>query len=288
MSREMMSRVASAWTGRPASEARVEVIDVDQWTVQESCRGQRPLWKYSWPNGEQVYVSEASGEVVQFTTSASRLGAWLGPIPHWLYFTPLRGNNRVEPHRHLDLRDRDARAMLGLVVGMWMYSPSKRYRYAGVPTGFPIEGRSAGIWCSVCSSEWAPSRGHLAGCCRWTRFRSPVAARADATSFAPMLRDRLDLAPFEASIRAQRWNCWRAGVKELEFASFAGSLSIWRRSRAERRAWCRWSRAAIRSRAGGASTSMTKAAAPAVWRRFAASIGTIGITSIGGGASRCR
>jgi hypothetical protein len=91
VSREMVDRIASAWTGRPIAEARVEaMLDADQWTVQGPLRTLRPLWKFSWPNGEQAYVAQTSGEVVQYTTSASRLGAYLGPIPHWLYFTPLR------------------------------------------------------------------------------------------------------------------------------------------------------------------------------------------------------
>ena len=88
VSSQMIDRVASAWTGQPASLARLrEVEEVDQWTVQGPLRNLRPLWKYTWPNGEQVYVSGASGEVVQYTTNSSRLWAWLGAIPHWLYFT---------------------------------------------------------------------------------------------------------------------------------------------------------------------------------------------------------
>jgi hypothetical protein len=50
---------------------------------------QRPLWKFSWSNGEQIYVSSVTGDVVQDTTRASRFWAYLGAIPHWMYFTPL-------------------------------------------------------------------------------------------------------------------------------------------------------------------------------------------------------
>src|SRR5688572_13449980 len=90
VSKELMLRVAAAWTGQPATVAQIEAVEeVDQWTVGGVFRF-RPLWKYSWPNGEQVYVSEQSGEVVQYTTTGSRLGAYVGAIPHWLYFTPLR------------------------------------------------------------------------------------------------------------------------------------------------------------------------------------------------------
>jgi hypothetical protein len=88
---EMIRRNAVAWTGQPGNAAKIESVEeIDQWTVQGGLRNLRPLWKYSWPNGEQVYVSGASGEVVQYTTTTSRFWAYLGAIPHWLYFTPLR------------------------------------------------------------------------------------------------------------------------------------------------------------------------------------------------------
>jgi hypothetical protein len=83
--REMLGRIASAWTGQPVSGARVEPVkEVDQWTVGGIFRALQPLWKYTWPNGEEVYVSEDTGEVAQYTTRGSRIGAYLGPIPHWL------------------------------------------------------------------------------------------------------------------------------------------------------------------------------------------------------------
>ena len=87
----LLARAASRWVGQPASAATVVNVDtIDQWTVQEPFRMQRPMQKYAWPNGEQVYVSRRSGEVVQYTTTAARVGAYVGPIPHWFYFTPLR------------------------------------------------------------------------------------------------------------------------------------------------------------------------------------------------------
>jgi len=62
----MAVRIASAWTGQAVAPATFESIQaVDQWTVQGALRNIRPLWKFSWPNGGQVYVSGANGEVVQ-------------------------------------------------------------------------------------------------------------------------------------------------------------------------------------------------------------------------------
>ena len=71
---EMMRRTAAAWTGLSASASTATSIDEpDQWTLEGTLRTLRPLWKFSWSSGEQVYISQASGEVVQSTTTASRI-----------------------------------------------------------------------------------------------------------------------------------------------------------------------------------------------------------------------
>ena len=142
VSADMAGRIASAWTGQSASEASVETLDdADQWTVLGSFRSLRPLWKYSWPNGEHVYVSPQSGEVVQYTTTSSRIGAYLGPIPHWFYFTPLRKHQaRWDAVVVYTSGIGTIAAVFGLVVGLIVLSPSKRHRHAGRPTFFPYSG----------------------------------------------------------------------------------------------------------------------------------------------------
>jgi hypothetical protein len=73
--REMRDRSTAAWTGRSVETAAVESVTApDQWTVGNRLRNLRPLWKYSWTNGEQVYIGE-SGEVLLYTTRGSRLAA---------------------------------------------------------------------------------------------------------------------------------------------------------------------------------------------------------------------
>ena len=123
-----MRRVAARWSGQREQDAASESIDaVDQWTVQGPLRTLRPLWKYSWPDGQQVYVSQASGDVVQYTTTASRVGAYFGAIPHWLYFTPLR-KHQPQWSRFVIWTSGigTATALLGIVVGLWMYVPTTR------------------------------------------------------------------------------------------------------------------------------------------------------------------
>ena len=104
----MVDRAAARWAGRPLGEATKDSVEeVDQWTVGGAGRGLRPLYKYSWPDGQQVYVNGNTAEVVQYTTTSSRFWAYLGAIPHWLYFTPLRKHAaRVVLVRRLVVADR--------------------------------------------------------------------------------------------------------------------------------------------------------------------------------------
>jgi hypothetical protein len=61
----------------------------DQWTLNE--RGNMPQYKFAADDGlgTELYVAP-NGEVSMLTTSRARTLAYLGVIPHWLYFTPLR------------------------------------------------------------------------------------------------------------------------------------------------------------------------------------------------------
>src|SRR6185312_11187929 len=89
----MLDRAASAWTKQPIATARKEsVTEVDQWTVDGQLRSLRPLYKYSFADGQQVYVSGIDAQIMQYTTRESRFWAYLGAIPHWIYFTEFRKN----------------------------------------------------------------------------------------------------------------------------------------------------------------------------------------------------
>ncbi len=136
---DLTRRIAAAWAKQPASAATLEVMNgtdprngIDQWTVSGEFADLRPLDKYSWPNGDEVYVSEVTGDIAQSTTRASRLGAYFGAIPHWLYFTPLRRNGRLWSKIVIWASGIGAiAAALGLIVGIWIVLPSKRIPYKG-------------------------------------------------------------------------------------------------------------------------------------------------------------
>jgi PepSY-associated transmembrane protein len=223
--RPMMDRIASAWTGQPTSGAVVEPVQaVDQWTVQVPLRNLRPLWKYSWPNGEQLYISGTSGEVVQYTTTASRIGAYLGPIPHWFYFTPLRKHQPEWSALVIwSSGIGTGSAILGVVIGVWMYSPSKRYRRAGAPTSIPYRGQKRwhtvlGLIFGVATATWA-----FSGMLSMDPFPSRSGGQAGAPGVAQALRGRVEMSAFAAKHPREALE-QLAGrqVKELELTSFAG------------------------------------------------------------------
>ena len=86
--------VASRFTGRPprAVEYAGTLTEADQWTLVE--RRQLPLHKLVIDDdaGTELYVSPRTAEVAMLTTRRSRVLAWMGAIPHWIYFTALRTN----------------------------------------------------------------------------------------------------------------------------------------------------------------------------------------------------
>lgn len=84
---------ASLWCTAP-----VEKVDtlyaLDQWIPFGNLKKEFPIYKFHFADQEQhqLYISSKSGEVLQYTDKDSRLWAWLGAIPHWVYFTSLRQN----------------------------------------------------------------------------------------------------------------------------------------------------------------------------------------------------
>ena len=235
---DMVHRAAAAWTGQKAETATVEeMTDVDQWTVQTRLRDLQPLYKFSFPDGQQVYISANSGEVEQYTTIGSRWGAYVGAIPHWLYFTPLRKHG-AEWSRVVIWSSGigTGAAILGIIVGVWMYSPSKKYRNAGAPTSIPYRGQKRwhtifGLVFGLGAATWAFS-GMLSMDPfpqRTNRPRGGGAQIARGNGATPRniqaaLRGRTDLDAFQRkSPTAALAQLSGLQVKELELTSFMGA-----------------------------------------------------------------
>lgn len=80
--------------GRPGVSRAVER---DQWTVTGYFDKARPFWVFAFddPARTDIYVSAKTGQVAQAVDRAGKIGAWLGPIPHWLYPEILRADTKL-------------------------------------------------------------------------------------------------------------------------------------------------------------------------------------------------
>jgi hypothetical protein len=223
---DMALRIAAKWAGRSAQEASFNgpLRDADQWTVSGEFRALRPLLKFSWPDGQQVYVSAVTGEVVQYTTRESRLAAYFGAIPHWFYWTPLRKNGKAWNQVVIwSSGIGTCVTLLGLIIGGWMYSTSGRYRYRGQPSRIPYSGQKRwhmllGLPFGILACTWAFSGLLSMEPFGWLQGDFANASRVDAALRGGALR--LDAFASKSPSTALE----QAGfpVKELDFGLFDG------------------------------------------------------------------
>ena len=88
--------VAIAAAMFPESRGTTRYLDSksepDQWTINNRFSATGALHRVALGDagGTEVYVAEATGEVVMKTDRSSRFWGYAGPVMHWFYFTPLR------------------------------------------------------------------------------------------------------------------------------------------------------------------------------------------------------
>lgn len=88
---QRIQKVASLWCTAPIHKVD-SMHRLDQWIPFGRLKEEFPIYKFHYadPEEHQLYISSKSGEVLQFTDKKSRFWAWVGAIPHWVYFTSLR------------------------------------------------------------------------------------------------------------------------------------------------------------------------------------------------------
>ena len=130
--------VAARFLDRPATDvAFVDTVRTpDQWTLTMS--RSLPLLKFETADATQVYVAPRTADVVLATTRQDRLLAWVGVIPHFLYFAPLRLNQPLWYSVVVWLAEIGVvMAVLGLAVGIVRF---RRTRPFSLMHSFPYAG----------------------------------------------------------------------------------------------------------------------------------------------------
>jgi hypothetical protein len=113
---------------------RTAAVNYDQWVVHQGFDARRPYFRVSLadPEHTDLYVSVASGEIMQRTTRRQRAWNYPGAVIHWIYFTPVRKDwsawdRLVWSVSLLAL----AGASVGMGLGLYRFAQSRRARGAG-------------------------------------------------------------------------------------------------------------------------------------------------------------
>ncbi len=91
-----LEKVRKAWC--KADVAKVDTLkELNQWVPFGRNEKELPIIRYTFADEDEheLYVGSKSGDALQFTSHEQRVWAWLGPIPHWVYFKWLRSDQEI-------------------------------------------------------------------------------------------------------------------------------------------------------------------------------------------------
>ena len=141
VSPELMLRVAAAWTGQPADAARIEPSRKSISGPSEACSASARSRSIRGQTGSRCTSSRhRGGRAVHHDRLEARR---LRGRDSALVLLHAAAQARLEWSRIVIWTSGIGTfaALLGVVIGLWMYSPSKRYRNAGVATSIPYRGQ---------------------------------------------------------------------------------------------------------------------------------------------------
>ena len=221
--REVARRYAPGYSG----DMRLAeyLTEPDQWTLQ--ARGQLPMYRFALDDeaATHLYVSEVTGDVELRTSRAERLWGYLGPVFHWVYFTPLRRNGQLWTDFIIwSSLIGCVMCVTGIVWGLWRFSPRGRFRLKRVPSVSPYAGwmkwhHVSGLIFGVVTLTWTYSGLLSMGPFNW--FRSAPASRAerDASTGGPLKIEQLTIESMRAAVETVRPTF---APRELDSLQFRG------------------------------------------------------------------
>lgn len=94
--RDFVKQAAAQWC--EAAVTRIDTLrKLDQWIPFSNLKEEMPIYKITFADeaGTELYLSSRTGEALQCSTRNERFWAWVGAIPHWVYFSSLRQNDAL-------------------------------------------------------------------------------------------------------------------------------------------------------------------------------------------------
>ena len=198
------------------------VTEPDQWTLTQ--RQHLPFHKVLAEDSSatELYISSRLGDVVVHTTRRTRALAWISAIPHWLYFTTLRANDRLWRQLVLWVAGlASLSALLGLVLAFAQFSVPYR--------GWLRWHYRAGAAFGVFALTWTFSG--LLSMEPWFWARAAVQNAPTEAVASALAGGELDLSDFP-EMDASHWSeVLRDGqVREVEFLRIQGEPHLAARS----------------------------------------------------------
>jgi hypothetical protein len=139
---EMAKAIAARFMNVPEDKLHYSLhTEVDQWTIGQ--RRQLPLHKITVDDDArtELYLSPQSGDVSVLTTRGSRALAWVAAIPHWMYFTALRTNDRLWRQVVLWASGLGCvLALAGIILGFTQFKFSRPFKLRRIPSYIPYSG----------------------------------------------------------------------------------------------------------------------------------------------------
>jgi len=205
-------RIATDYAPADGTLRSTEVLEVaDVWTLPNALQARLPALRAHFESGLAVDVSLLTGEVMQATDSRGRLLAWLGPIPHWLYVTPLRRYR--DPWRWVVMAT-SALALLALATGLWnglrvvfrrgLSSPYRRPALRQHHRLGLAAGGVAVVWCL--SGFFSVNPGH------WSAGVRPTSEAFGKWGASPVAATPDDWAVCSRLVQPKRLVLWQVGT----------------------------------------------------------------------------
>ena len=172
-----------------------------------------------------LYVSEITGDVEVRTTSRERFWGYLGPVLHWVYFTPLRRNGPLWSEFIIwSSLIGCVMCVTGIVWGLWRFSPRSSYRLKRIPSTSPYAGwmkwhHFAGLFFGLVTLTWTYSGLLSMGPFNWFRSPPPGAAEREASTGGPLKLELMTVESMRAALAAIEPSF---APKELETLQFRG------------------------------------------------------------------
>ena len=194
----------------------------DQWTLEIA--RQLPMHRVTLgdPDGTDLYVSAATGDVVLDAPARERRWAHPGAILHWIYLTPFRRHGYA--WGQFIIWSSVAGTLMcavGLVWGVWRLSPSRRFRLKRQRSMTPYAGwmrwhHYIGLAAGTVTLTWIFSGLLSMSPWDWHPSTAPTAAQRQAFSGGPMTVDGLTAAAIARALAQM------PGARDAELLQFRG------------------------------------------------------------------